>query len=53
MNRLYCLWLHFLRYANAIELYGARQSGNIEAVAWCRIRIAALDQQIHKMEINL
>lgn len=53
MNRLYRLWLQFLRYANAIELHGARQAGNMDAVAWCRIRIADLDQQIHKMEINL
>ena len=53
MNRLYLLWLQFLRYANAIELHGARQAGNMEAVAWCRIRIADLDRQIDNVTLGI
>lgn len=53
MNRLYRLWLQFLRYANAIELHGARQAGNHDAMAWCRLRISELDRQIDNLEISL
>lgn len=53
MTKLYILWLQFLRYANAIDLHGARLSGNLEAMTWNRIRIAELDRQIDNLGITL
>lgn len=52
MSRLFLLWLEFLRFMNAIDLQAAQKSGNIEAVAWSRIRIADLDRQIDHMRIS-
>lgn len=52
MNRLFLLWLEFLRFMNAVDLQAAQKSGNIEAVAWSRIRIADLDKQIDHMRIS-
>ena len=51
MSRLFLLWLEFLRFMNAIDLQAAQKSGNIEAVAWSRIRIADLDRQIDNIRI--
>lgn len=49
--RIYMAWLQFLRFANAVDLHGAQRSGNLEAVAWTRIRIADLDRQIDQLSI--
>ncbi len=47
----YVCWLHFLRYANWIDLVGARISGNHNVLAWCRMRISDLDRQIDELSI--
>lgn len=51
VNRLYRLWLLFLRYANWIEMVGAHQAGNYIAAAWQSARIAELDSQIDRIGI--
>ena len=48
---LYSLWLEFLRYANAVDLHGAKASGNHEVMAWCRLRISDLDRQLDKLRL--
>jgi len=52
LDRLYLFWLHFLRYAEWIELAGAKQSGNLNAVAFGRVRISQLDQQIDQISLS-
>lgn len=52
MNLLYSYWLEFLRYANAIDLHGAKLSGNNDVAAWCRLRISDLDRQIDNFRIQ-
>lgn len=52
MNLLYSYWLEFLRYANFIDLHGAKMSGNNDVAAWCRLRISDLDRQIDNSRIQ-
>lgn len=52
MNMLYSYWLEFLRYANFIDLHGAKLSGNNDVAAWCRLRISDLDRQIDNFRIQ-
>lgn len=52
MNLLYSYWLEFLRYANLIDLHGAKLSGNNDVAAWCRLRISDLDRQIDNFRIQ-
>lgn len=52
MNLLYSYWLEFLRYANFIDLHGAKMSGNNDVAAWCRLRISDLDRQIDNFRIQ-
>lgn len=52
MARLHVLWLRFLRYANAIDLASAQRVGNLEVIAWSRVRIARLDNEIDKLRIR-
>ncbi len=52
MNLLYSYWLEFLRYANFIDLHGAKLSGNNDVAAWCRLRISDLDRQIDNFRIQ-
>jgi len=49
--RLY--WLYFLRYANVIDLYSAKQSGNTNELAWCRLKISDLDRQIDNLSMSI
>ena len=51
MSRPYILWLRFLRYANAIDLHAARRAGNLNEIAWCRLRISDIDRQIDGLSI--
>lgn len=51
--RLSLLWLRFLRYANTIDLHAAQRSGNVDELAWCRLRISGLDREIDNLEISL
>jgi hypothetical protein len=51
MNRLLLIWLEILRFTIVVDLQAAQKSGNIDAVAWSRIRIADLDRQIDHMRI--
>lgn len=52
MNRLYRYWLSFLRYANIIDLHGATASGNLNEVAWCRLRISQIDNEIDILRVQ-
>jgi hypothetical protein len=51
-DRLYRLWLIFIRYANAIDLHAATLSGNDAEKMWCRNRISQLDQQLDNLRIS-
>ena len=50
-DRLYLLWLHFLRYGAMIDLYTAKQAEHINEIAFSRLRIADLDRQIDNLEM--
>lgn len=50
-DRLYLLWLHFLRYGAMIDLYTAKQAEHVSEIAWSRLRIADLERQIDNLEI--
>ncbi len=53
LTRGYVCWLHFLRYANWIEMVGARYAGNFVSAAWQSARIADLDKQIDELSISV
>lgn len=53
LARLYSYWLHFLRYANSIDLHSAKSSGNNDVAAWCMLRISDLDRQIDKCRMQM
>ena len=50
-DRLYMLWLQFLRYGMNIDLDAAKKAGNVNEKAWCVNRISQLDQQIDNLRI--
>ena len=52
MTRIRYYWLNFLRLWHVIDLLGAKQSGNWPMVSDCRMRIAEIDQQLDKLEIQ-
>jgi len=51
-DRLRLYWLYFLRYGSVIDMYNAKQSGNMNEKAWCTLRISDLDRQIDTLRLG-